>query len=289
MIKYNVIFILVFCVFELNAQSVEVRADYNSIGDCMFGAHNNFKTPVFLNINFADLQNTSFNEPLPYVKMLEPGYNDLFTLERDLDADVPRFNYEIKSFKSNPLADVNLDFPYLLPFAPGTKVKAFDVKNIDGFWGNETPKSWSATGFLAKPGQSVYAARQGRVVEITGANRSGEPQSWYHTFTHSITLLQTDGTLICYKNVVNKNLKLNEKVHAGELLGEVVSGAREIVLLIFHQSLHSKDLMFVIPQFQVEQNKPGIVNPVEEYTVIHPDKVRGLEMTKREKRKLLKK
>ena len=285
----RIMYFLVFVTFfhELNAQSVEVSADYNSIGDCVFVAYNNSKTPVFLNIDFADLENTTFNEPLPYVKMLEPGFNNLFILERDLDADVPRFNYEIKSFKSHPLAEVDLGFPYLIPFAPGTFVKAFDVPNINGFWGNETLKSWSATGFLAQPGQTVYAARQGSVVEIVGNHRNGEPAGWYHTFTNAVTLLQSDGTLVCYKNVANKNLKLNQKIQAGERIGEVIQGATEVIMLIFHQSLHTKELIFVIPQFLVEPNKTDLVNHVARYLVVHPHEIRGLEMSKKEKRKHL--
>ena len=288
----NKIFLLIFGIFiigKLQAQQVEVQADYNSVGDCIFSAHNNSKTPVFLNVDFADLENTTFNEPLPYVKMLEPGFNSLFTLERDLDSDVPRFNYQIKSFKSNPVADVNLEFPYLIPFAPGSKVKVFDVKDIKGFWGQEELKSWSATGFVAKPGEPVFASRQGIIVEIVGMNRSGEPQSWYHTFINSITLLQPDGTLICYKNVIdkNKNLKINQKIYAGKLLGEIAPNAKELVLLIFQNSLHTKDFIFIIPEFAIEESKNAIVNSVLEYSVVHPVSVRGLEMTKKEKKKFL--
>ena len=126
----NKLFILIISVFlfgGVNAQLVEVRADYNSIGDCIFSAVNNAKTPMYLNIDFADLQNTTFNETLPFVKKLDPGFNSLFTLERYLDADVPRFNYQVKTFRSNPSSIVNLDFPYLIPFETGTKVKAKDL------------------------------------------------------------------------------------------------------------------------------------------------------------------
>ncbi|HSH19207.1 MAG TPA: hypothetical protein VLA03_02065, partial [Draconibacterium sp.] len=110
-------------------------------------------------------------ESLPYVKKLDPGYTGLFTLSREMDMDAPYFIFEIKTFRSNPIPEINLDFPYLVPFKPGAMVKPFDVKEIDGFWGNETPKSWRATGFIAQPGEPVYAARQGQIVEIVGKTR----------------------------------------------------------------------------------------------------------------------
>ena len=101
---------LLFLLVEADAQPIEVQANYNSIGDVEFVAYNNTPAPVFLNVNFADLQNTSFDEPLPYIKKLEPGFNTLFTLQRDLDAGAPRFNYDIKFFRSDPMAAINLDF-----------------------------------------------------------------------------------------------------------------------------------------------------------------------------------
>lgn len=289
MSKLAFFLLFLFLITKIQAQLVEVQADYNGVGDCIFSAYNNSETPMFLNLNFADLENTSFPEPLPYVKMLEPGFNSLFTLERDLDADVPRFNYEIAAFKSNPVADVDLRFPYLLPFSPGTKVKVFDVRNIDGFWGNETFKSWAATGFFCRPGEPVFASRRGIVVEIVGDIRKGDPQTWYHTFTNAITVLQPDGTLICYKNVVDKSakLKVNQIIYPGQQIGEIALGANEMLLLIFHQSLHTKDLRFIIPEFMVDEKKQAIVNSALEYMVVHPVEVRALEMSKKEKRKIL--
>jgi len=287
--KLLILFVLLF-VFERSfAQSVEVQANYNSIGDCIFSAHNNSKTPMFLNIDFADLENTTFNEVLPFVKKLDPGFNNLFTLERDLDADVPRFNYQMKSFRSNPTTIIDLDFPYLIPFNVGSKVKAKEVKSIAGFRGAEELKSWVAIGFHAKSGDKVYASRQGIIVEIAGKQKSEDTQSWYNGWNYSITLLQADGTLICYRNVVDnsKILKLNQKIHAGQLIGEIASFASELTMLIYQNSLNSKDLRFIIPQFSTGELELEFMNIAKEYVVVHSNSVRALEMNKKEKRKIL--
>ncbi len=283
---FSVVFVLLFA--GLNAQLVEVEYNYNGVGDCVFGAVNYLKTPVFLNIDFADLQNTTFNETLPYVKKLAPGYNNLFILTREGD-DVPRFNYNVKSYRSNPMAQVNLDFPYLIPFAPGEKITPFDVKSIGGFWGQNEPDSWVATGFLAHPGQKIYASRQGEIVEIVGSKRNEDTKTWYNTWLNTITLLQTDGTLFCYKNVVDpeKKLQLNQKIHAGEILGEVAPNSKELILLIFQNTLSSDDLVFIIPQFQTAADKIEMLNSTMNIEVVHPAEVRGLEMTKRERKKIL--
>lgn len=279
-----------FLLFKANAQPVEVQANYNSIGDVEFVAYNNTPAPLFLNVNFADLQNTTFDEPLPYIKRIEPGFNSLFTLQRYLDAPVPRFNYDIKFFRSNPMAEINLDFPYLIPLKPGEVAKVFDVKSIEGFWGSEEPKSWVATGFKVQPGQPVYASRTGTVVEIVGNARTEEPANWYHTWTNSVTVLQPDGTLICYRNVIdrNKKLEVNEKIYAGEQIGVVPPNTNELILLIFQNSLNSDDLRFIIPQFVTGENKTELLISSKEYKVVHPHEIRGMEMTRREQRKILK-
>jgi hypothetical protein len=282
--------ILLFFALGLNAQLVDVRYDYNAMGDCIFTANNNSGVPLFLHMNFADLQNTTFDEPLPYVKRLTPGFNDLFTLLRDPDADgYPRFNYEIKVFRSDPMARIDLEFPYLIPFAPGTKVKVFDVKQIDGFWGKEGLDSWNATGFLTQAGKEVYACRNGTIVEICKAQREGDPQGWYHTWTNSITLLQPDGTLICYKNVtpLSSEIKVGDKIYAGQPFCRIVAGQNELILLIYHDSIFTGNLLFVLPQFETGENRKEILNSVTEYVVSHPAEIRGLEMTGKEKRRLL--
>jgi hypothetical protein len=290
MTKHFLAAIFLSLILNSNAQLVEVQANYNGVGDVDFVAYNNTPAPVFLNVDFADLENTTFNEPLPYIKLLEPGFNTLFTLLRYPDAGVPRFNYQIKSFKSNPMALADLDFPYLMPFSPGKEISVLDVKTLAGFWGSEEPDSWNATGFQATPGEPVFASRTGIIVEVVGQQRTGEPQTWYHTWNNSITVLQPDGTLICYRNVIDpgKKLKVNEKIFAGQQLGVVAPGVSEVIVLIFQHSLNSTDLRFVIPEFVVNKNETGILLSSQKYTAIHPIEIRGLEMTNREKRRNLK-
>ena len=290
MVKFFIFSILIVAMQSVFAQLVDLQYSYNNVGDCSFGAMNNSKTPLYIHVFFTNIEYTTFKESTPYVKKLDPGYNGLFTLLRESENSAPQFIIDQKTYRSDPLAKVNVDFPYLVPFAPGTKVKPIDVKSIAGFWGNEEPKSWQASGFSASPGEPVYTARQGQVVEITGSTRGGDPQLWYNTWTNAITLLQPDGTLITYKNVVDKEkkLELNQKIQAGESLGEVAANSSEVVLLIYHNKLNSPDLDFVIPLFVTAPGKTEILNPTLNIEVVHPAEIRAIEMTKKEQKKLLK-
>lgn len=282
--------ILMLAVVVVQAQLVQVEYNYNNVGDCIVGAHNQTKTPLYLNLGFKTLENTTFREEMPYVKKLDPGFNALFTLARETD-EAPYFMLDIKTFRSNPLPDVNLNFPYLIPFKPGTIVQPVDVSNLEGFWGAVEPKGWRATGFKAVSGAEVYAVRQGQVVEIAGAKKSGDANTWYNTLTNAITLLQPDGTLITYKNVIDKDqsLLLNQIVQAGEKLGVVAPGAAEVVIVVYYFSLYTDGLQFIIPQFLTSAGKTEIVNSAQKIEVIHPFETVGLEMTKKEQKNLLKK
>lgn len=286
-LTFLTLFLLIFSL--VNAQLVEVKSNYTAGGDVVFGATNFTKTPLFVKIEFSELQNSTSDDQIIRVSKLSPGYNNIFTLTRRAGAGFVRIYYTSKSYRSDPMADVNLDFPYLVPFAPGKKVTVFDVTNIDGFWGEKEPKGWLATGFNASQGDEVYAARTGQIVEIVGVQRTEDTKTWYNTWTNNITVLQPDGTLICYKNVIDreKKLKLNQTIYAGEKLGEIAPGASGLILMIYHNSIKNDDLSFIIPVFLIEPDKTGIVNKALTIRVAHPIEVRALEMTKREQRKIL--
>ena len=288
--RYIIVFLFLVYSITMRAQLAEVQANYNSAGDVDFIAYNNTPAPLFIHIEFADMENARFNEPLPYIKLLDPGFNTLFTLLRDPGADVPRFNYQIKTYRSNPFAFSDLDFPYLIPFAPGEEARIFDVKSIEGFMGSQNISSFNATGFAAQPRQQVFAARTGTVVEVAGTSRSGDPLHWYHTWNNTITLLHPDGTLISYRNVIDpdKKLKPGGRIAAGQPIGIVAPGTSEVILMIFQHSLNSNELRFMIPQFVTGENETGMLLPSQVYSIVHPSDIRGLELTKKEKRLFLK-
>ncbi len=290
MYKQIFIVLFVFLFSELKAQLVEVVNNYTSGGDVVFGATNFSQTPVFLEVEFTELQNTVDDRKRLYLNRLAPGYNSIFTLTRAIGPGLPYFYYKVKAYRSDPVANVNLDFPYLVPLKPGTTATVFDVLNIDGFWGDKKLKSWAATGFNAQPGENIYAARQGEIVEIVGEVRNDDPELWYNTWTNIITVLQPDGTLISYKNVIDRDhkLKLNQKIYAGQVLGEVAPNSNGIIILIYHNIIKSDDLMFIIPQFVIDPGKIEMVNQAMNIKVVHPNEIRGLEMTKKEQRKILK-
>ena len=70
-------------------------------------------------------------------------------------------------------------------------------------------------------------------------------------------------------------------------MGEIAPFAKDLILLIYQNSLESTDLRFIIPIFAISDNEAEIMNIAKEYTVVHPTSVRGLEMSKKEKKIIL--
>jgi hypothetical protein len=280
--------LMILCSIITQAQLVNVETEYNDIGDCIFTAQNNSKVPLFLYVNFADIQNATFDEPLPYVKCVQSGFNSLFMLMHLAGVDgFPTFDYDIKVFYSDPFPKINLDYPYLIPFKEGSSVNVFDVKDIVGFNREDRIDSWTATGFVASD-KDVYACRNGIVVDIATLSNSDRVEPKYTGWKNSITVLQPDGTLLCYKNVENcQNLHLGQKVFAGQKIGKMPQGTNKLIVVVYYESINSNYLSFIIPQFVTAEDKVDILNSSTTYTVIHPGKVRGKEMTKKEKKKYL--
>jgi len=65
--KFIFFALFLFSTAMSHAQLVEVQANYNNVGDVDFVAYNNSPAPLYLNLDFADLENTVFREPLPYI------------------------------------------------------------------------------------------------------------------------------------------------------------------------------------------------------------------------------
>ncbi len=284
--------LMLYTAYFTIAQPVEVRSDYNDVGNVDFVAYNNTKAPLFVSVILGDLQNTDYAGPMPIVKMLEPGFNTLFTLEKQIGSEGQvQFHYESKYYLSDPKGGFNYDFPYLIPLMPGRKVKSVLVKDINGFMGPKVPKSWTATGFKGQPGDKVFAARNGIIVEIAGEKRKAGKLLDYNGWDNAATILQPDGTLACYRNVAvnEKKWETGDKIYAGQLLGEIADGANELDFLIYHEIPGSKGLTFIAPQFVLSEGKTDLILSGTELTVAHPPEIRVLEMDKKEKRKFNKK
>lgn len=275
-------------LFNQTIGPVEFRTAYmTDENSTIFSAYNKTKAPVYIHIHFDEVSRLSFHEEQPFVRRLEKGLNDLFTLEQSRERGIPRFPYSVTVYKSNPLADVDLAFPYLIPLRPGKEARVVDITSLKAFGTAKEPENYMVTGFDISAGDAVFAARTGVVVEIVGKKRTTKPARWYNTWTNCVTILQPNGTLICYKNCDATKLKIGQKIFAGQPIGEVVNETEPLIIVIYHDVLTEKFPRFIIPQFAISAGKVEVLNSSGAYTVIHPDEVKAMEMTRRERKKYI--
>ncbi len=273
----------------IEAEKVQIRLSYNqNRNSTFFSAYNQAEYPVFVHINFKEVSRLSFFEEQPYVKKIPPGFTDLFVLEQSHERNLPRFPFEFKVYPSNPLADVNLDFPYLLPFCEGESAVPQEVDTSDQALSvipNKEDGFFYA--FRAVPGQEICAARKGVVVDIFSRLKD-EPKEGAAKGYSYITLLHEDGTLATYFNATsdNKPLKLNQTIYPGEVFSCLDSISDELIVAVYYNRLFSSDYIFLSPKFHLSNADSHSLKINTEYTVAHPKEIRELEMTKKEKKKL---
>lgn len=268
---------------------VQIRLSYNKARNAtFFSAYNEAEYPLFVHIHFKEVSKLSFFEKQPYIKKIPHGFTNLFVLEKSHERNLPRFPFEFKVYPSNPLAVVDLNFPYLLPFCEGEKaiLQEVDTSNQvlsvlpnkeDGFY----------YGFRAFPGQEICACRKGVVVDIF-SNIEVNPENNSMEGYSYITLLHEDGTLATYFNATSKNepLKLNQTIYPGNVFSHLNSISNQVIVAVYYNRLFSNDFIFISPKFQLPETDANLLEINKKYTVTHPKEIRLLEMNKKEKKKL---
>lgn len=108
-------------------------------------------------------------------------------------------------------ARVDPDFVYRLPFSVTCdEVRADTATNFDThFFQKARPKNWTAYYFQLQRGDTVFAARKGRVVEVLD-NHQSSPGTLYASQTNNIRVEHTDGTIAMYQLLEKGSMMVSE-------------------------------------------------------------------------------
>ncbi|HEY6899819.1 MAG TPA: M23 family metallopeptidase [Puia sp.] len=170
---------------------VEQTGDKNAItydrspnGEYVFTCHNNTFSNYIVELYFPTLDNLRSDVPVPYRMDVAPGTRRMLSLSIVTRGSPVRFTHRFRYFKGY-LSDKSVDtaYTYLLPVPPGRETHIYELSYLPGEYGGQPePKGWYALSFHVHSGDTVYAARRGRVTEVR--DNAGLPDSGY-TFSRS--------------------------------------------------------------------------------------------------------
>lgn len=211
------LFLIINTVFCDNSNIVVYYIE-NSNNEFEFFATSYAYCPYQILINFKNTNNIISDFEFPYYTIINSFESNkyLFTIKTKY---LTNTNYTIKTSIGNPLeAHPNTNYPYVFPFAHGTKQKL-----TQGFNGRYSHRGWLkySLDFGLKIGTEIYAAREGIVVDVKDDSSKGGPRRKYRKYANYITIYHNDGTFSQYVHLKKDGsvVKPGDYVYQGQLIG----------------------------------------------------------------------
>lgn len=298
----NFIFLLFLSFFTTSLFSqriIELAYNQDAQGNINFSCTNHGWCNYILQIDFTSLANAKADHALPFQAEVKPGINKLFKLSRENTNDPIQFKYKINYFSGclNPVVDTG--FTYLLPIAPGKEAQAYELQEVvRAAPGEPDPKNAYTIRLRMKPGDTLYAARRGRVVEVDTRDSLNDAGATVTGSWNYIEICHADCSFGRY-GVLRKNgafVKPGQFVEAGDPIG-IVGGDRfgrgsDGRFSVFY-NLTEEDaqtggkiyLAYVPLRFWTKKNGKGMLKHGATYISEFPDAVIIKEMSKAEQLK----
>ena len=215
---FTLFFIAIYS-FSFGQDSIQLKIYKENVGKTLvLYADNAELAPVSVEYNFtAENMNSSLaNKSLAII----PANSKKFLLT-ELKAVDPKkgthFNYNVFYV----LGDVNVDFSekdfaYTLPFSKNKKYSVY--QGYDGKFSHQNAKSLD---FSLKIGDEVFAARDGKVVQVLVNNTKNCLTSDCAKFNNKIIILHNDGTFAEYVHLKQNGsvVKIGDTILEGQLIG----------------------------------------------------------------------
>jgi hypothetical protein len=271
-------------------------------GDYYFYCDNKALCPYTITLNFPELNNMRADNILPAVIEVHPGTNRIMTIKKT--GPQYSFRYSYSWAKGCPRAKADTSITYLLPTAPGRETRIIGLSLLaTKLAGRSEPKDFYAIGFRMKPGDTVYAARRGRVTETRSNIVAGDSGLAYHREVNYVEILHDDCTFGTYTLFQHNGIfvKPGDMIEAGQPLGIVdgekfVEGIHVQFFVRYHleQAILDKENQptgeteywaYVPVNFWVRGAGRTHLDKQTAYTSEHPADIILREMSKKEARK----
>jgi Peptidase family M23 len=288
---------------ELETHKIVVRHERDAMGNYVFICENKTFCTYTVEVSFTEMINLQSDIIFPFRISVSPGQQRIFTLRKSMQGP-PRLRYHYQSVKGCLNSNVDTGFTYLLPVAPGKETHVSELSYIaTKYAGESQPKGWYDLGIHMHAGDTVFAARRGRVT-IT-SDQAVLPDSGY-TFAKEenfVEIVHNDCTFARYTVFRDSSIFVQpgDWVEAGQPLGIVggekyAEGPHVRFSVYYHldQDVLDKDgqktdkiqhWAYVPLHFWIKDKGKVHLATKTTYTSEHPADLITQEMTKRDARK----
>ena len=205
--------------FSAAQDSLRIKLYRESEGKTYFiYADNEEFAPISLEYSYT-AQN--MNSSLPNKTVIIIPANSKKFLITELNSIDPKKGTSFKYDVFYVFGDVNAkkhesDFAYSLPFAKNKKFLVYQ-----GYNGNFSHQNTNSLDFSLQIGNEVYAARDGKVVQVVTQNAKNCTTKNCAKFNNKIVILHNDGTFAEYVHLKQNGsaVKIGEDILQGQLIG----------------------------------------------------------------------
>jgi murein DD-endopeptidase MepM/ murein hydrolase activator NlpD len=212
---------------ELETHKIVVRYERDALGNYNFICANKTFCTYTVEVSFPELLNLEADLPLPVSVAVAPGQQRIFTLRKTHQGS-PHLRYHYHTFKGRQNPKVDTAFTYLLPVSPGKETRIFELSYIGTKYGGESqPKGWYSIGVHMQAGDTVFAARRGRVTETSDQANLSDSGYSYSKEENFVEIAHNDFTFGKYTVFKDSGIFVQpgDWVEAGQPLG-IVGGEK---------------------------------------------------------------
>ncbi|WMN05975.1 M23 family metallopeptidase [Marivirga arenosa] len=268
--------IITLMVFQsASGQEKPISISYDKSTDGFeFYATNHEQVPYSVKINFQKLDNLKLhnaNKELQFT--VPPNSNEIKILElmKVTENQGTSFDFSYLYTIGDPSLKVDKDFPYLLPYKHGKKVRVGQGNN-----GSGTHKGINAIDFNLEIGDSIYAARSGIVVDVKEDSNKGGNGPQFEPFGNFIKVYHEDGTLGDYVHLVKNGslVKKGDRIEEGQLIGISGNTGWSSGPHLHFMVTHNKNFQSITLPIKFLNYKQELFIPRESksYYALHPSK-----------------
>lgn len=284
-------FCLLFVLYISSLQAqITIDTERDKENNVNFYANNPNEIPYSVILNFSQLQNMTTPAGGNTTAVANPGRTKVATLKPTLAGQGTSYRYTFSFAKGNVYAKSKGNPSYLVPVSEGTVIKVVLNNPLAATVGDESAKgSYVGVSFMFDEPVQVVAPRKGIIADmkmdahVAGSNLSFVAEENF------IEIYHEDGTFtkLTVLKAGSEKVKLGQLVFPGDILAE--SGGENYsqgphLRMINIKTVKENDRLIYQPfpvRFVSDKGDVEIKQYVT-FSVVHPEEVKMLEMSKKE-------